>query len=99
MSYFIATVINGESTETILETNTNTSNIIELETCYVNELDNITIERYQDYNLEIINSLVITVGDLPDNIPIDKIIGNFGVDRITGLDEYLTNIPIDGGTP
>ena len=90
MSYFIATVINGETTETILETSTTATNIIELDTCYINDLDNITIERYQDYNLEIINSLVITVDDLPNNIPIDKIIGNFGVERITGLDDYLT---------
>ena len=51
----------------------------------------IEIEKYNDYNLELINTEKILASDLPDDIPISKIVGNLSVDRIDGLDEYLSS--------
>lgn len=66
-------------------------NIIEIETSFVDNLNNIEIERYETFNLEIVNTEKILASDLPDNIPMSKIIGNLHVSRIDGLDEYLSN--------
>lgn len=65
-------------------------NIIEIETSFVDNLNNIEIERYETFNLEIVNTEKILASDLPDDIPISKIVGNLHVSRIDGLDEYLS---------
>lgn len=41
----------------------------------------------------------ILVSDLPNEIPIDLIVGNLPVDRIDGLDDYLDSYEFDCGTP
>lgn len=51
----------------------------------------IEIEKYNAYNLELINTEKILVSDLPDSIPMSKIVGNLSVDRIDGLDLYLSS--------
>lgn len=70
--------------------------ILELQSSYVTNLENIEIQQYNDYDLIITNAVYAT---LPDEIPMSIITGNLHVSRIDGLDDYLTRIPIDGGTP
>lgn len=41
----------------------------------------------------------ILISDLPDEIPMDMIIGNLDVSRIDGLDDYLDQYEFDCGTP
>ena len=41
----------------------------------------------------------ITINDLPDNIPITKIIGNLDVGRISGLSAFLDSYSFDCGSP
>jgi hypothetical protein len=67
------------------------TNIIEIETSFIENLNNVEIERYETFNLEIVNTEKILASDLPDNIPMSKIIGNLDVSRIDGLDEYITD--------
>ena len=74
-------------------------NILSIETSFIENLNDITIEVFDSYNLEIVNTEKILVGDLPDNIPMSMIIGNLDVSRIDNLDEYLSEIPVDGGSP
>lgn len=73
--------------------------IISLETSYTSELGDVEVTLYDNYNLEIVNTEKILAGDLPDNIPMSKIIGNLDVSRIDNLDLYLSTIDVDGGTP
>jgi hypothetical protein len=80
----------------ILDTETN---IIEIETSYVDNINNIEIERYEIYNVDVINTEKILPSDLPDTYPMNKIIGNLSVDRISGLDDYLDSYNFDCGTP
>lgn len=49
--------------------------------------------------LDIVNTEKILVSDLPDNIPMSMITGNLDVSRIDNLDSYLSEIPVDGGSP
>jgi hypothetical protein len=49
--------------------------------------------------LDVVNTEKILVSDLPDDIPMSMIVGNLPVSRIDGLDEYLSEIPVDGGSP
>lgn len=73
--------------------------IISLETSYTSELGDVEVTLYDNYNLEIVNTERILASDLPDNIPMSKIIGNLDVSRIDNLDLYLSTIDVDGGTP
>lgn len=41
----------------------------------------------------------ILISDLPDEIPMDRIVGNLDVSRIDGLDDYLDEYEFDCGTP
>jgi hypothetical protein len=76
-----------------------TVNIIEIETSYLDQVtDSIEIERFDAFNLEIVNTEKILWSDLPDNIPISKISGNLPVNRIDGLDDYITNFLTDNAT-
>lgn len=74
-------------------------NILEIETSFGTVVNNIEIERFDSFNLEIVNTEKILVGDLPDNIPMNYIVGNLNVARIEGLDDYLNNYEFDCGTP
>jgi hypothetical protein len=74
-------------------------NYIEVETSFLNYTNNIEIERYETFNLELINTEKILASDLPDDIPMSKIVGNLDVARIEGLDDYLDNYEFDCGTP
>lgn len=83
----------------ILEILEPTTNILEVETSFGTTVNNIEIERFDSFNLEIINTEKVLASDLPDNIPMSKIVGNLDVARIEGLDEYLDNYEFDCGTP
>jgi hypothetical protein len=74
-------------------------NTIDIETSFLDTINNIEIERYETFELQIINTEKILASDLPDNIPMSKIVGNLHVSRIDGLDDYLSTIDVDGGTP
>lgn len=73
--------------------------ILDVETSFGTIVNNIEIERFDTFNLEIINTEKILASDLPDNIPMSKIIGNLDVARIDGLDVYLDNYEFDCGSP
>jgi hypothetical protein len=75
------------------------SNIIEIETSYVDNINNIEIERYETYNLEIINTEKILPSDFPNTYPMSSIIGNLPVNRVSGLNDYLNTYTFDCGTP
>lgn len=83
----------------ILEILEPTTNILEVETSFGSVINNIEIERFDSFNLEIVNTEKVLASDLPDDIPMSKIIGNLDVARISGLDEYLDSYEFDGGTP
>lgn len=73
-----------------------TVNYLELETSFGNIVNNIEIERFGDFDIEIVNTEKILASDLPDDIPMSKIVGNLHVSRIDGLEQYLTdNIQIE----
>ena len=74
-------------------------NILEIETSFIDHTTHVEIERYETFNLELINTEKVLASDLPDDIPMSKIIGNLDVSRIDNLDEYLSEIPVDGGSP
>jgi hypothetical protein len=83
----------------ILEILEPTTNILEVETSFGSIVNNIEIEHFDSFNLEIVNTEKILVNDLPDNIPMSKIVGNLDVARIEGLDEYLDEYEFDCGSP
>ena len=87
MSDFIVEIVDTEN------------NIIEIETSYVDNINNIEIERYEIYNVDVINTEKILLSDLPDSYPMNKIIGNLSVYRISGLEDYLDSYQFDCGTP
>ena len=73
--------------------------ILQFETSFVDNINFLEIERYESFNVELINTAKIIASDLPDNIPISKIIGNLSVTRIDGLDDYLDGYEFDCGSP
>lgn len=79
----------------IIEITDPSTNVLEIETSYVDIVNNIEIERTDNFNIEIVNTEKILVGDLPDNIPMSKI-QKAGID---GLDYYLDNYEFDCGSP
>lgn len=58
--------------EFIIEILDPSTNIIEVETSYLDIVNNIEIERSDSFNIEIINTERILATDLPDNIPLTK---------------------------
>ena len=74
-------------------------NLLEIETSFIDNVNNIEIERSESFNIELINTEKILASDLPDNIPMSKIIGNLNVSRISGLSGYLNQYVFDCGTP
>jgi hypothetical protein len=83
----------------ILEILEPTTNILEVETSFGSIVNNIEIELFDSFNLEIVNTEKVLASDLPDDIPMSKITGNLDVARISGLDDYLDNYEFDCGTP
>ena len=75
------------------------TNLLEIETSYSESFNNIEVERYETFNIDIINTEKLLASDLPDDIPMSKIIGNLHVSRIDNLDDYLSEIDVDGGSP
>ena len=72
---------------------------LDVSTSFIDNINNIEIERSENYNLEIVNTEKILASDLPDDIPMSKIIGSLHVSRIDGLDNYLDSYEFDCGTP
>lgn len=70
--------------------------ILNLESSYINTINNLEIQKYNDYDLVLTN---LVYASLPDSVPMSIITGNLHVSRIDGLDNYLSTIPVDGGTP
>lgn len=87
-----------ESSVTI-ESSDQSNMILLIETSSLIDLDTIIVEKFDAYNLEIITHEAINSYTIPDNIPINKIVGNLHVSRIEGLDEYLDSYTFDCGTP
>ena len=95
----ILSIQNDSSTATnnnLFVESSNNNYILELKASSIIDINNITIEKYNDYELILTNTVY---ANLPDEIPMSIISGNLNVSRIEGLDDYLTTIPIDGGTP
>jgi 16S rRNA A1518/A1519 N6-dimethyltransferase RsmA/KsgA/DIM1 with predicted DNA glycosylase/AP lyase activity len=87
MSNFIIDIIDSQT------------NIIEIETSFVENVNNIEIERYETYNLEIINTEKILPSDFPNTFQMSQIVGNLPLNRVSGLNEYLNTYTFDCGTP
>lgn len=85
--------------EFIIEILEPTTNILEVETVYGSITNNVEIQLFDSFNLEIVNTEKVLVSDLPDNIPMSKIVGNLNVSRIDGLDDYLDSYQFDCGSP
>lgn len=68
---------------------------IEVETSFGSVINNIEIEQFDTFNLEIVNTEKILASDLPDGISFAKI----KKDGIDGVDYYLDNYEFDCGTP
>ena len=79
----------------IIEITDPTTNLLEIETTYLDVVNNIEIERSDNFNIEIVNTEKVLVGDLPDNIPMSKIKKTV----IDSLNEYLDHYTFDCGTP
>lgn len=73
--------------------------IIDIETSFVENVNNIEIERYEYYNIDIINTEKILPSDLPDGYPMNQVYGDLPVSRISGLADYLNSYEFDCGTP
>ena len=71
-------------------------NYMTVESCNIDNLPYVQVQV-----VEPCLNIPITIGDLPDNIPMSKISGNLDVSRIDNLDDYLLNFNyvLDGGTP
>jgi len=83
----------------ILEITDPQTSILEIETSFIENINNLEISRSESFNIELINTEKILASDLPDNIPISKIVGNLSVARISGLDDYLDDYAFDCGSP
>lgn len=80
----------------IIEISEQDNKFLVIESSITSSVNNLEIEKYNDYNLELTNTVY---ANLPDEIPMSIISGNLHVSRIDGLSSYLTTIPIDGGSP
>ena len=76
-----------------------TINLLEIETSFLDSVtDRLEIERFDSFNVEIVNTEKILWSDLPDNIPISKISGNLHYSRIEDLDNYLSTFLTDNAS-
>lgn len=82
----------------ILEILEPTIHYLDVSTSFIENINNIEIERSDSFNIEIVNTEKILWSDLPDNIPMSKISGNLHVSRIDNLDEYIQEFLTDNAT-
>lgn len=80
----------------ILEIIEPTISYLDVSTSFIENINNIEIERSENYNLEIVNTEKILWSDLPDNIPISKISGNLHYSRIDGLEGFVSSYTASG---
>lgn len=80
--------------ETGTETSIYSHTLLEVESGNTVNLPNINLEISTDSVLKN-----ISIEDLPNNIPITKIVGNLDVGRISGLSEFLDSYNFDCGSP
>lgn len=80
----------------ILEILEPTINYLDVSTSFIDNINNIEIERSESFNIEIVNTEKILWSDLPDNIPFSKISGNLHYSRVDGLGAYISGI-VTGG--
>lgn len=73
-----------------------TIHYLDVSTSFVENINNLEIERSDSFNIEIVNTEKILWSDLPDNIPITKISGNLHYTRIDGLGGYVSGIISSG---
>jgi hypothetical protein len=73
--------------------------LLEVSTSHIHNINNIEIERSDSFNIQLINTEKVLASDLPDDIPISKIVGDLHVSRILGLSDYLDTYEFDCGTP
>lgn len=85
--------------EFILEILEPTIHYLDINTSFVDNINNIEIERSDQFDIEIVNTEKILWTDLPDNIPISKISGNLHYSRIDGLGAYVSGLIIDSNSP
>lgn len=88
----------------VVEIESSSGGFLEIESGSYADLPNISLEILSSETvLDIINTEFLLASDLPDNIPMTKITGMLDVNRISGLDNYLSNFidtyEIDCGTP
>lgn len=70
-----------------------------IESANITDLEDIVIEKFDAYNLQINTVDGINSYTIPDNIPIEKIVGNLDVSRVTGLSDFLDSYSFDCGSP
>ena len=75
-----------------------TTNYLNVSTSFIENVNNIDIERSENFNLEIINTEKVLWSDLPDNIPMSKIAGNLHYSRIDNLEDYVRGFLTDNAT-
>ena len=73
-----------------------TINYLNVSTSFTENINNIEIERSENFNLEIVNTEKILWSDLPDNIPMSKIAGNLHYSRIDGLEAFVSSYAASG---
>jgi len=74
-------------------------NLIEIETSFISNENNLEIEIFDNFNIELINTEKILLSDLPSPIPMSMISGDLDVGRISGLSDYLDTYEFDCGSP
>lgn len=92
------TISSTESTATV-ESSDKQDSVLVIDAVSVSDLGSILIEKYDTYNLEIINTNGIIQYVLPYNLALESLAGNLHISRIDGLDEYLDSYTFDCGTP
>jgi hypothetical protein len=95
----ISGVISSIDSTATVESSDKQDSVFVIDIVSVSDFGNILIEKYDTYNLEIINTNGIVQYALPDNLTLESLAGNLHVSRIDGLDEYLDSYTFDCGTP
>jgi hypothetical protein len=75
------------------------SNIISIETGFIDNIGVVEIERQLSPSVNILGpNTVVNVSDLLE-IPFSRVTGTLDVSRLSGLDNYLNHYNFDCGTP
>lgn len=91
--------ISASDSTIAIESSDQVGTTLVLDAASVLELNNLIVENFSTYNLEILNNNGITSYSSPDNAPLESLTGNLHVSRISGLDDYLNSYTFDCGTP